>query len=466
LQVPKALIESLAGAPGFDEKAFQHIHQSGQQVTSVRINATKYKFVHKSTFDNADIKPVFFEPAAPVLWCNTGYYLSERPSFTLDPLFHAGAYYVQEASSMFLEQIVKTVFPDYATMPYRMLDLCAAPGGKATHLSDLFTEGLIVANEVIKTRSGILTENAVKWGNDNIVVTNNDPKDFQKLQGYFDMIVVDAPCSGSGMFRKDAEAVEEWSLQNVAYCSKRQQRILEDIWPALKENGILVYCTCSYSVAEDEDIADWLGDNFLIEHITIPLQNNWAIVESISPKNKIPCYRFYPDKVKGEGFFITVIQKKSSEGVCNFKGKKFSLLPNKQTQILNNFISQNNELNFIVKEEEEAIALKKKWIEDIGLIFSCMYIKKMGIHIGKILRDELIPAHELALSMLATSNFNYIELNKEQALQYLRRSDIDIQDAKKGWKIVIYKGYNLGWIKVLANRINNYYPQSFRILKQ
>lgn len=462
MQLPETFIESLLNAPGFDKEAFETIHQSGEQVTSVRINAAKYRYVHKPS---ADVNNLFFESATPVPWSSKGYYLSERPSFTLDPLFHAGAYYVQEASSMFLEQIVKAVFPDHSAKPYRVLDLCAAPGGKSTHLSDLFNEGLIVANEVIKTRSGILAENAIKWGNDNLVVTNNDPKDFQRLQGYFDMIVIDAPCSGSGMFRKDGEAVEEWSLQNVEYCSKRQQRILEDVWPALKEDGILVYSTCSYSTAEDEEIADWIVENFSAEHIAVPVQDDWGIVESVSSGRKLTCYRFYPDKVKGEGFFITCVRKKSSETMTALNAKKFSLLPNKSRGILNDLIADNNALDFILKAEE-TIAVKKKWLEDISWLFSCLYIKKMGINIGKILRDELIPSHELALSMLMVSDFNYIELNKEQALQYLRRNNISVQDAKKGWGIMVYKGYNLGWVKVLTNRINNYYPQSFRILKQ
>ncbi|MFT3946592.1 MAG: RNA methyltransferase [Agriterribacter sp.] len=464
MQVPKALIESLANAPGFDKAAFENIHHSGGQVISVRINTAKYQFVNKPGIAD-EATPLFFEQATPVPWCSTGYYLPERPSFTLDPLFHAGAYYVQEASSMFLEQIVKTVFPDYSVMPYRVLDLCAAPGGKSTHLSDLFTEGLVVANEVIKTRSGVLTENAIKWGNDNLVVTSNDPKDFQRLKGYFDMIIVDAPCSGSGMFRKAAEAIEEWSLQNVAYCSKRQQRILEDIWPALKEDGILVYSTCSYSTAEDEAIADWLGNNFSVENIAVPVQYDWGVVESISPERKFTCYRFYPDKIKGEGFFITCVRKKNSEGISGPNVKKFSLLPNKSNGVLDEYIANNNELAFILKGEE-IIAAKKKWMEDLSLLFSGMYIKKMGINIGKILRDELIPSHELALSMLMVSDFNYIELNKEQALQYLRRNDINVQHARKGWGVVVYNGYNLGWVKMLTNRINNYYPKSFRILKQ
>lgn len=465
LQLPEQFIESLANAPGFNKQSFEAVHQRGEQLTSIRLNTAKYSFVNDRAAIDESTGNTFFESAKPVPWCSSGYYLPERPSFTFDPLFHAGAYYVQEASSMFLEQVVKAAFPDHAVRPYRVLDLCAAPGGKATHLSDLFPEGLVVANEVIKTRSGILTENVVKWGNDNIIVTSNDPKDFLRLQGYFDLIVVDAPCSGSGMFRKDAEAINEWSLQNVEYCCNRQQRILEDIWPALKENGILVYSTCSYSVKEDEDIADWIGNKFPVENIVVPVQPDWGIVESFSPKKKFKCYRFYPDQVNGEGFFITCMRKKDMAAQAGINVKRFSSLPVKERNILDDIVDKGNALDFIVKGDE-AVAVKKQWLDDLGLLFSALYIKKMGINIGKILRDELIPSHELALSMLVLSNASYIELNKEQALQYLRRADPGIAPGKKGWSIVMYKGYNMGWVKVLANRINNYYPPAYRILKQ
>ena len=464
-QLPKDLIDSLANAPGFDKKAFEAVHQSGEQVTSIRLNKAKYNFVQKGGGFNENAVNNFFESANPVPWCSAGYYLPERPSFTFDPLFHAGAYYVQEASSMFLEQVVKKIFPDHSVMPYRVLDLCAAPGGKSTHLSDLFPEGLVVANEVIKTRSGILAENVVKWGNDNLVVTSNDPKDFQHLQGYFDMIVVDAPCSGSGMFRKDAEAINEWSLQSVDYCGNRQQRILEDIWPALKEDGILVYSTCSYSVVEDENIMDWIGKKFSVESIPIPVAESWGIVEGISPEQKISSYRFYPDKIKGEGFFISCVRKKNMAVPSAINAKKFSLLPNKDKKVLNHIISESDKLEFIVKGDE-VVAVKKQWFETLSELFTALYIKKLGINIGKILRDELIPSHELALSVLRLSNVNCIEVDKDQALQYLRRSDFNMQSEQKGWNIIVYKGYNLGWVKVLVNRINNYYPSAYRILKQ
>ncbi|MES1226926.1 MAG: RsmB/NOP family class I SAM-dependent RNA methyltransferase, partial [Bacteroidota bacterium] len=231
-QLPHALIASLQTVKGFDKDAFVQIHESGEQITSVRVNPNRTFNVEYSTLNVQGKVP----------WSSNGYYLSERPSFTTDPLFHAGAYYVQEASSMFLEEAVKQTCD--LSKPLKVLDLCAAPGGKSTLLQSIISnESLLISNEVIKSRVNILSENITKWGAANVVVTNNDPKDFQRLPEYFDLIVIDAPCSGSGLFRKDPEAITEWSSDNVMLCSQRQQRILADILPCLKPGGILIYST-------------------------------------------------------------------------------------------------------------------------------------------------------------------------------------------------------------------------------
>ncbi|HEY1033070.1 MAG TPA: RsmB/NOP family class I SAM-dependent RNA methyltransferase, partial [Flavipsychrobacter sp.] len=228
IHLPEILLKNLQGVKGFNKEAFIAAHQQAA-VTSVRLNPYKVSGV----FHNAEKVP----------WCSEGRYLDARPVFTLDPLFHAGAYYVQEASSMFLQQALKATVPDNNNL--RVLDLCAAPGGKSTLIASLLgKDSLLVSNEVIRTRASILEENMSRWGYMNTWVTSNDPKDFGKLKGYFDVIVVDAPCSGSGLFRKDERALGEWSEANVALCSGRQQRILADVWPALKEGGVLIYATC------------------------------------------------------------------------------------------------------------------------------------------------------------------------------------------------------------------------------
>ena len=279
MQLPQKLLESLRGVKGFDKEAFERVHHTGEQVTSIRINPLKssnVRRVRNDSFGETSIEDLTHDSRLrihdKIPWTENGYYLSQRPSFTFDPLFHAGCYYVQEASSMFLEQALKQTVD--LSKPLKVLDLAAAPGGKSTHIQSLISkDSLLVSNEVIRSRSNILKDNIIKWGGDNVIVTSNDPREFARLENYFDVIVVDAPCSGSGLFRKDTEAIEEWSTSNVALCSQRQQRILNDVLPALAEGGILVYSTCSYSQQEDEEIVDWLLSENNMEGISVPLDD-------------------------------------------------------------------------------------------------------------------------------------------------------------------------------------------------
>ncbi|MEQ8425448.1 MAG: RsmB/NOP family class I SAM-dependent RNA methyltransferase, partial [Cyclobacteriaceae bacterium] len=232
--------------------------------SSIRINPSK-KFDTESLSD--------------IPWSQWGKYLPERPVYTLDPSLHAGAYYVQEPSSMFLEQAVKTCVD--LSKPAIALDLCAAPGGKSTHLlSLLHPDSFLVSNEVIRSRAGILHENILKWGYDNVMVTNNDPSHFSRLEGVFDLILVDAPCSGEGLFRKDSEAMSEWSTANIELCSLRQQRILKDVWPALKQNGILIFCTCTYNPIENEGTMEWMSKTGDCEFVSIPFAPEWGLEET------------------------------------------------------------------------------------------------------------------------------------------------------------------------------------------
>src|SRR5690606_33592677 len=194
--------------------------------------------------------------------------------------------------------------------PLLALDLCAAPGGKSTLLQSLLhPESLLVANEILKARAYVLADNLTRWGQANCIVTNNDPVAFKHLPGFFDLMLVDAPCSGSGMFRKDPASITEWSESAVTLCAHRQRRILVDSINTLKEGGILIYSTCSYSKEENEDILDWASDNFGLESIQIPLQKDWNIDETISDKHTCFGYRFYPHTVKGEGFFVSAFRK-------------------------------------------------------------------------------------------------------------------------------------------------------------
>ena len=454
--LPQQLIQSLQNLAGFNQHAFEEVHQSAQQITSIRINPNKIRNNEQGIF-NDEVE------TSNIPWCKYGYYLSERPSFTFDPLFHAGAYYVQEASSMFLWQILQQTIGDNTNKV--VLDLCAAPGGKSTLLASYFTNGLVISNEVIKQRCAVLVENITKWGNDNSIVTNNDPKDFKRLPNFFDVIVVDAPCSGSGLFRKDNNAINEWSEENVNLCSQRQQRIIADVIDSLNENGILIYSTCSYSKQENEDVLDWIKHTFGLESIEIKLQEEWNIVETISDAETCYGYRFYPDKVKGEGFFIAAF-KKLTTNKANQKFKEVILSkPSKQeAEIALSFI-QHSESYFLFKQNESIRVFPKQYQQLLQMIASNLYIKKAGIEIGAVKGKDLIPSHELATSSLDTHHINNFELNKEQALQYLSKKEVNIDIHSTGWGLVKFENINLGWIKALTNRINNYYPVEWRILK-
>ncbi|HQW83409.1 MAG TPA: RNA methyltransferase [Ferruginibacter sp.] len=467
MSLPIAFLQSIQNIPGFTEEAFINAHEQEQPITSIRLNPKKLK-----------IQDSNFEIDEQVQWSTNGYYLKERPSFTLDPLFHAGAYYVQEASSMFLEQVIKQTAE--LTKPLKVLDLCAAPGGKSTLIQSILSaDSLLISNEVIKTRVTILSENISKWGAANVIVTNNDPKDFEKLQDYFDMIIVDAPCSGSGLFRKDINAINEWSEDNVTLCAQRQQRILANILPSLKVDGILIYSTCSYSKQEDEDILDWILDECFLENeeptlksLHVKLDEKWGIIETVSEKNKAFGYRFYPDKVKGEGFFIAAFQKREPIENRNqhikkhIKNKKeIEKLSLKEIEILKPYLINSSNF-FFFRQNEEVIALPTQFENDLTIIQSALYIKKAGVKLGTIIRNELIPLHELAVSNIINPLINKLEVDKETALQYLRKQQIKIDLNGKGWLLLTYNNLPLGWVKVIGNRINNYYPAVWRILNK
>ncbi len=456
--LPAQLLNSLESVSGFNRQAFEDAHIDNKPVTSIRFNDDK--LIKFALIDNA-VHPQFNLTEA-VPWCNNAFYLQERPAFTLDPLLHAGAYYVQEASSMFLYEVLKQTCAGNTNK--KVLDLCAAPGGKSTLLASYFNNGLIVCNEVINQRVNVLNENLTKWGSPNIVITNNDASDFNRLENYFDVIVVDAPCSGSGLFRKDADAINEWSMNNVMLCNQRQQRILADVYAALKKDGILIYSTCSFSKEEDEDILDWIKDEFHVESIQLELRNEWNISETRSAKHKAFGYRFWPDKIKGEGFFIAAFKKKDGN-LSNYKSQKnvFSKTSNKQAAIALNYINEDDW--FLFNHKENIKVINSRWMDDISTLQKNLYLRKAGIDIGTIIRDELLPHHELALSTIIKNSIQHVQLSLGEALQYLRKKDISINYNHKGWVLSTYKNYSLGWLKFLHNRVNNYYPINWRILK-
>jgi 16S rRNA C967 or C1407 C5-methylase (RsmB/RsmF family)/NOL1/NOP2/fmu family ribosome biogenesis protein len=454
VQFPSKFIESLNDIDGFDKEAFIAVHESGGQVTSVRFNPSKM-----ATTDNG--LPI----TEKIPWSSQGYYLAERPLFIFDPLLHAGVYYVQEASGMFVEQALKQT-TDVST-PLRVLDLCAAPGGKTTLLQSLLSaDSLLVSNEVIKSRAAILEENCIKWGGSNGIVTNSDPATFGRLENFFDVIVIDAPCSGSGLFRREPEAIQEWSEQHVQLCHQRQQRILADVFRALKPGGVLIYSTCSYSKEEDEDIADWLMDSFAVDSLKLSVQPNWGIVEVQSAQHEAYGYRFFPDKIKGEGFFISCFRRQE-EDTRSVKPPRRSILQKlskNEVAAVQPWLQPGSPVQ-LWKQKEELFAFPAALEKELLTIVDNLYVRQAGTLLGKIAGNELVPEHALAVSTLVNNTIVAVSLKKEEAIQYLRKEEVTIPAMQKGWTLVQYRQHNLGWIKVLPNRVNNYYPANWRILK-
>lgn len=394
----------------------------------------------------------------PVSWCENACYLAERPVFTLDPFFHGGAYYVQEASSMFLHHILKQILP---SGPVRVLDLCAAPGGKSTLTASLLpADSLLVSNEVIRSRASILKENIIKWGHTNIVVTNNDPADFRPYKGAFDLILVDAPCSGEGMFRKDPESIREWSENNLRLCSERQRRILSDIWECLKPEGYLIYSTCTYNREENETILLWLTQHFQAK--VIPIPHTYA---SITPGvADFPCYQFYPHKTKGEGFFTGVVQKQDGAAYSPRKDKKNNSLKSfPLPKEIRNYIPQPEQY-FSYQAENRTGIIPNIQADFIHQLEHSLRILYKGCELAEINNRKIKLLPPLALwHGLNKQECEIYETDLKTALTYLKKEDIPNTSFQKDWLLISYREVALGWCKNLGTRLNNYYPKEWRI---
>jgi len=403
----------------------------------------------------------------PIPWAKDGYFLEERPSFTIDPTFHSGAYYVQEASSMFISHILESL-----KIPKGIyLDLAAAPGGKSTLLSSYLGEdGLLVANEVIAARTQILKENVIKWGLGNTVVTHNDPEHFSPLDGFFDLVLVDAPCSGEGMFRKDPQARAEWSPENVLLCSARQKRIVDTAGELVKGGGYFLYATCTFNEKENEEILRFLTEEFAFEPVRIPLDPSWGIVETEvnTEDGTFYGYRFFPHKVAGEGFFITALRR--PEGAYTqlapsnkeFKHHSLKRVGEKESVELDKEVGGDGTGKFYLLQETY-FRMQGDYNRELEKLAQVLSVRYFGVELGKKHKKEWIPSHEWALSILPKNGFPQQELTQEEALAFLRKKDQSYTNLPLGWVLLTYKKLSLGWVKNLGNRVNNYYPKEWRI---
>ena len=489
MELPAAFIRYTRSLLGDAEYRQLSAALAQEQPVSIRLNDGKLpSHLHTSILASS----------APVPWASAGCYLRHRPTFTFDPLFHAGCYYVQEAASMFVEQALRQ---HAGSEPSVMLDLCAAPGGKSTLACSLLPPGsLLVANEVIRNRSQILAENLTKWGRPDVVVTNNDPADFAPLQDFFDVILTDVPCSGEGMFRKDPVAVSEWSPENVELCRQRQQRIVADIWSCLKPGGLFIYSTCTYNTKEDEENIRWMQQELGAEVLPLEVPREWNITGNLLPGEDFPVYRFLPHKTKGEGFFLAVLRKTQEAGfdsgatsteitagfletkaaapqfrserhsargkgkLTQGKGKPVPGLSKEQLATLRPWLLAPDEYEFIVNGSSVS-AFPKNYLPELSAFRSSLRIVQAGVAVAELKGKDWLPAHALAMSTILHSNaFPHEEVNYEQAIAYLRKEAVVLSETSpRGIVLLTYRNIPLGFVKNIGNRANNLYPQEWRI---
>ena len=428
----------------------------GEPAVSIRLNPAKW-----------NATPNY----APVPWASNAYYLPERPAFTFDPLLHAGGYYVQEASSMFVEQAIRQHLGEARVA----LDLCAAPGGKSTLLRSLLPEGCtLVSNEVMRPRAQVLAENITKWGHPRCLVTSNYPADFTSLGALFNLIVVDAPCSGEGMFRKDETAVAEWSPENVEICWKRQRDILTDIWPTLRPGGLLIYSTCTFNTEEDERNVRWMMDELGAELLPIATDAAWGITPSLTDE-VTHAYRFLPGRTQGEGFFLAALRKGGEaptqddviQPITKRKKGKGKASPNVLPpwgEKGKTWLTDEHAYTYRMMETN-IVAIPSDMEQLYATLSEQLHLIKAGIALAEQKGRDAIPAHELAMSTaLNPEAFTRCELTYNEALRYLHREAITLpHDTPKGFVIVTYQGLPLGFVKNLGNRANNLYPNEWRI---
>ncbi len=450
MMLPPAFIEQITSQLGEDVHAFLKALDE-KPPTSIRYNPKK------------QTSPLF-SSEQQIPWAMEGRILSERPSFTFDPYFHAGHYYVQEASSMFIEQVFKQYI--HESEPLMALDLCAAPGGKSTHLLSLLNnESLLIANEVIQTRASILVENISKWGNSNVVVTNNDPEHFlPSFEQCFDLVMVDAPCSGEGMFRKDPDSINEWSTEHVKLCSARQHRILEQVQHLMAEHGLLIYSTCTYNPSEDYNPIEQLIATGDFESLKIDFSSFDGIIEHHDANSGMYGYHFFPHKIIGEGYFISVLRRRAFNKTNEWPrvSKKNSFVDKKIREGISAYIDLENHTLF--EHNAELLAIPISLADKmLGILSTSLRVKKFGVKIGQWIHSALIPDQELAMSDLKLKNFPSIEFDYEQAIAYLQKKDIKPGLQSKGWYLVKYKEAILGFAKLLGNRMNSTYPKEWRI---
>ena len=395
--------------------------------------------------------------ARQIPWNAQGFYLDGRPVFTFDTDWHAGRYYVQDASSMFIAHVISHLIHE----PVRYLDLCAAPGGKTTAaIQALPPRSLVVANEIVPPRARVLTDNMIRWGNPHCVVTSNAPAQIGKLTHFFDVIAADVPCSGEGMMRKDDEAIAQWSPALVEQCALRQREILADAWQALRPGGLLIYSTCTYNRLENEEIADFIVNELGATSLEIPIETDWNIHPAIG--SDCHCYRFMPHRVDGEGLFMAVFRKHGDSPRQDIRSKE--KVSKKTDEIGKNWLSRPDD--YAVEQTGDlSIAVPQDIRREVTALRSLLNVLHAGVELATVMGRKTVPHHALAMTLSrAKDAFPICEVDYSTALRYLRGESITLDVASRGYVLVAHQGAILGFANNLGNRANNLYPKPQRIL--
>ncbi|WP_300914955.1 rRNA cytosine-C5-methylase [uncultured Alistipes sp.] len=403
--------------------------------------------------------------AQRVPWSAEGYYLSVRPQFTLDPDFHAGAYYVQEAGSQFVGHLLA----GEELAGRRLLDLCAAPGGKTTIYASLVGgDGLVVANEIDRRRAQVLADNVRKWGTGNVAVTTCEPQRLGDFEAWFDVVAADAPCSGEGMFRKDDEARDAWSEGGVRMCAARQAGILAEAWRALRPGGLLLYSTCTFNRTEDEEVLEAFAEAAgadAVETAEVPVDPAWGIV--CGRAGVFRTYRFFPHRARGEGFFAAVARKSPDAGGRPRRPRSrrevLTAPTRDEVRELSRWLHDAERMRFF-RAGDRFYACAAAQEEALHALAGALPVICSGVEMGQIFKGTLRPAHALALSTsLDRGAVATAELAHDEALDYLRRRDVAAHRFAEGMNLVCCGGRPLGWAKRIGSRVNNLYPESLRI---
>ncbi|HLP10554.1 MAG TPA: hypothetical protein VK177_01415 [Flavobacteriales bacterium] len=392
-------------------------------------------------------------------WCKNAFYIDSKPRFSMDPLWHAGAYYVQEAGSMFLDTVIRAL--PFNHTPTHALDMCAAPGGKTLLMADALPEEcVVVANEILPVRFKSLHENIIKWGNCNIITTNNAPAQFESLEAYFDLVLVDAPCSGEGLLRRHDEALNQWSPKLIEECAFRQKEILASSLECLKPGGFLIYSTCTFNTLENEENIKWLIEekNCLPVDLDLTLSPQITLTETCGNK----AYRFFPGITQSEGFFITVVQKPTTHSAKHWSAKSIKL---KQVA---NPVKEIIDFNVKCTVTEEKNGLKfytQQVLEGLAHLSERLKVMDAGRDFGVVKNGKFIPSETLGFATCINVSDDFMTaVNYDEAVAFLSRADFKLNHQKRGYNFIVYENVRLGLVNLLENRINNYYPNHWRIL--